>query len=230
MTAAQIRSLPIQELYSRWGTGYDQGRVNNMQGLDDTELETLLPKFVSMLAQSHDSSAAPLRVIDFGCGTGRNTLKLIAMIPGAEIIGLDATPALLEVAERRCKEASATLPDNLRPKGLSFHVYNPLEDKTGGKPPVEGQAQGLISTLVIEHLPLADFFKMCSQIVAPGRAEGAKWGFDLVEVQDGIPKDPNMSLYLSNRRCNSLKQEFQITTLKVYNLCDGSQVSSSTLP
>lgn len=60
MSAADIRSLPIQELYSRRGTSYDQGRVNNMQGLDDTVLETLLPKFVSLLLQSH-SSASPLK-------------------------------------------------------------------------------------------------------------------------------------------------------------------------
>jgi hypothetical protein len=26
----------------------------------------------------------------------------------------------------------------------------------------------------------------------PSRNEGAKWGFDLIEVQEGIPKDPNM--------------------------------------
>ncbi|KAL4744380.1 hypothetical protein BDW72DRAFT_199653 [Aspergillus terricola var. indicus] len=183
-----------------------------MQGLGDTELETLLPKFVSLLLQSH-SSASPLKVVDFGCGTGRNTLKLIAMLPGAKVVGLDATPALLEVAEKRCNEAYASLPDNLRPSGLSF--------------------KGLISTLVLEHLPLADFFRMCSSIVVPGgyllvtntheelagiahgsivepepgaklwseshlhaneavKNGGRKWGFDLVEVQEGVPEDPDM--------------------------------------
>ncbi|KAK6064477.1 hypothetical protein SCUP234_13004 [Seiridium cupressi] len=204
-----------------------------MQGLDDAELETLLPKFIALLTQSHSSSASSLKVVDFGCGTGRNTLKLIAMLPGAEITGLDATPALLEVAERRCNEAAAALPDGLRPKNISFKQYNPLEDKKGGKPPIENQAEGLISNLVLEHLPLAEFFKMCSEIVEPGgymlvtntheqlaniahgsiidpetgaqlwseshihsneavRSEASKWGFDLVEVQEGIPKDPNM--------------------------------------
>ena len=62
-----------------------------MQGLDDTGLETLLPKFTSLLLQSHDSSNVPLRAVNFGRGTGSITLKLMAMIPGAEIISLDAT-------------------------------------------------------------------------------------------------------------------------------------------
>lgn len=126
MGATEIRSLPIQELYSKWSTIYDQERANNLRGIGDKELETLLPKFTSLLVQSHSPSTAPLRVVDFGCGTGRNTLKLVAMLPGAEIIGLDATPDMLEVAERRCKEATAELPTNLRPGSLSFKVYNPL--------------------------------------------------------------------------------------------------------
>lgn len=99
MSATGICSLPVQELCSRWSVSYDPGRVNNLQGVDDTELETLLPKFTHLLVQSHGSSKNPLRIVDSGCGTGRNMLKLIAMLPGAEILGLDATPAMLEIAE-----------------------------------------------------------------------------------------------------------------------------------
>lgn len=246
MAGTEIRSLPVEELYSIWSTSYDlEGRVNNLRGLDDTELETLLPKFTSLLVKSHSSSTPPLRIVDFGCGTGRNTLKLMAMLPGAEIIGLDATPAMLEVAERRCNEASAELPENLRPGSLFFKVYNPLEKKTGEATPVPGQAQGLIGTLVIEHLPIAEFFKMCSELVAPGgyvlatnaheelarithgsivdpetgarlwseshihtneavKEEGAKWGFDLVEIQEGIPKDPNVVGFMRGH-CDGVK-------------------------
>lgn len=88
--------------------------------------------------------------------------------------------------------------------------------------------------MAIEHLPTAEFFKMCSEVVAPGgyvlatnahedlariapasivnpetgallwseshihtsevvKNEGAKWGFDLVEIQEVIPKDPNLA-------------------------------------
>ncbi|KAK8054629.1 hypothetical protein PG994_009696 [Apiospora phragmitis] len=169
MAAKEIRSLPVHELYSRWGAGYDQGRVNNMQGLDDTEMETLFPKFLSLLPLSDKPSALALKVIDFGCGTGRNTLKLVSTLPGADIVGLDATPALLEVAKRRCNEARAALPENQRPRGLSFHKYNPLEGGQGGPPPATArQAHGLISNLVVEHLPLPAFFKMCCEYIAPG--------------------------------------------------------------
>lgn len=132
MASTEIHILPVQELYSKWASSYEQGRVNNMQSLDETGLETLLPKFTSLLVQSHGSSKVPLRVVDFGCGTGRIMLKLMAMLPGAEIIGLDTTPALMEVAERRCNDALAELPADSRPKSLSFKLYNPLEDMTIG--------------------------------------------------------------------------------------------------
>ncbi|PGH05359.1 hypothetical protein AJ79_06828 [Helicocarpus griseus UAMH5409] len=240
--AEEIRSLPVEELYTQWGTSYDQGRVNNMQGLDDVELETLLPKYISLLlpqskATSGSSQAAsgPLRLVDFGCGTGRNTLKLITMLAAAgadaEIVGLDATPALLPLAEKRCNELAATLPANSQPKKLSFALYNPLKDIA--LPRFAENAQGLISTLVLEHLPLSEFFKLSAATVCPGGYllitnthsdfakvahgsivnpetgekywseshvhtiedvwnEGDRWGFEMVEVQEGIPKDPNM--------------------------------------
>ncbi|CAG7565391.1 unnamed protein product [Fusarium equiseti] len=100
MAAADIRSPPFKELYSQWGTSYDQGRVNNMQGLDYTELETLYPKFISLLQQSFGSSTSSLKRVDFGCGTGRNTLKLIAMLPGARDCRSRRNPNLAE----HCRE------------------------------------------------------------------------------------------------------------------------------
>jgi trans-aconitate 2-methyltransferase len=44
--------------------------------------------------------AAPRRVVDLGCGSGLSTAPLVARFPGAEIVGLDSSPAMLETARR----------------------------------------------------------------------------------------------------------------------------------
>ncbi|KAI0398681.1 S-adenosyl-L-methionine-dependent methyltransferase [Xylaria palmicola] len=138
-----------------------------MKGLDDAEVETLFPR-VSLTAPTEQQRLCLLRKWStLAAALGANTLKLVATLPGAEIVGLDATPGL-----RMTK---------------------------GGPPSIAGQAQGLTSNL------------KCSEILAPGRCvlvtnthdpesgeklwmktEGAKWGFEPVELQEGTPKDANM--------------------------------------
>ncbi|KAH8427018.1 class I SAM-dependent methyltransferase [Aspergillus melleus] len=224
-----IRSVPVEDLYSRWGAGYNQGRVNNLQALDDVQLKTFLPKYISLLQSAFPES---LRVVDFGCGTGRNTFKLATMLPGSEVVGLDATKSLLDVAEKQSEDLFAKTPPERRAKTVSFQVYNPL--KEGSRiPHVAEQAQGIICTLVLVHMELPGFFKMCDEMLVPGgyllisnthsdlakishgnyldpetgerlwsddhihtidgvKDEGTKCGFELLEVQEGIPDDPNM--------------------------------------
>lgn len=45
----------------------------------------------------------PKRIIDLGCGTGSTTLLLQQAFPDAEIIGLDLSPYMLIVAERKAQ-------------------------------------------------------------------------------------------------------------------------------
>jgi len=53
---------------------------------------------------SHVNLANPARIIDIGCGPGNSTGFLARRWPGAELIGLDSSRAMLE-------QARATLPD-----------------------------------------------------------------------------------------------------------------------
>lgn len=57
---------------------------------------------------------APRRVVDMGCGPGNSTELLAARWPGAELIGLDSSPAMLEAARQRLPQVQFAEADALR--------------------------------------------------------------------------------------------------------------------
>ena len=93
-------------------------------------------------------------------------------VPEATIICLDASPKMLEIAIRRLTERMTTL-ENASTKAKTFQaiVYNMINSSP--LPPSTLDADALISTLVLEHIPLFEFFRTLSQILKPG-------GFTLV--------------------------------------------------
>lgn len=225
---SEVKLIPVEDFYSRWVVDYDQGHLNTLQGIDESELATLLPKFLSLVLESH--SAPDLKLIDFGCGTGRATLKLLN-VPSATVIGLDATPSMLEIARRRCEERLASLPQDARAASVQCEVYNPLTHPA--PPECAHNAVGLISTLVMCHFSTAEFLEATGKLLQSGaillttcthadlarltkasvpdketgellwapndlhpveemEQEAPKWGFELLSVQECIPKDPNL--------------------------------------
>ncbi|MBW4439862.1 MAG: class I SAM-dependent methyltransferase [Plectolyngbya sp. WJT66-NPBG17] len=51
----------------------------------------------------------PLRILDLGCGTGSTTLLLKQAFPNAEVFGLDLSPFMLAVADRKAKQANLNI-------------------------------------------------------------------------------------------------------------------------
>lgn len=55
--------------------------------------------------------AAARRVFDLGCGPGNSTALLVERYPGAEVTGIDNSPAMLEAARAACPTASFAFGD-----------------------------------------------------------------------------------------------------------------------
>ena len=151
--------LPTIEAYDRWAPYYDTDG-NFLQKLDSYLLGQLLPTWTSSLPPSPS-------IIDLGCGTGRSTLQLLS-VDGAKIIGLEPSTKMLDIARQRCAEALHALAtsDSVRKAAtLEFLAFDILSyEQLFPKTPV----QAILSTLVLEHLPLAVFSDYCVKALMPG--------------------------------------------------------------
>ena len=133
-SSPSVHYMKTKEAYDIWASVYDTDG-NFLQALDTIEMSSLFTTFISNII-----SPSPWKLVDLGCGTGRNT-KLLLKIPSATIVGLDASSKMLEVA--RSQVQATALPDTR----FSFCVFDLL---SGEPPPLEALgADGLISTLVV---------------------------------------------------------------------------------
>ena len=88
-------------------------------------------------------------------------------VPEATIICLDASPKMLEIARTRLDERMTALDDaSTKAKAFQAIVYDMLGSNPLPRSALEADA--LISTLVLEHVPLFEFFRTLSQILKPG--------------------------------------------------------------
>ncbi|OTB02457.1 hypothetical protein M426DRAFT_74567 [Hypoxylon sp. CI-4A] len=164
-TFSSIRYLPTNEAYDRWAAVYDTDG-NFLQALDTIELKTLFPQFLRSIG-----FPKPWRIVDLGCGTGRNTTLLLTVADIGEVIALDASKGMLDVARSRLQQTSndASSPRLARvqdPSKVHLEVFDMLASSS--PPSLAYQVDGVISTLVIEHVPLPTFFSQVSQMLRPG--------------------------------------------------------------
>ncbi len=164
-----IKYLPTTEAYGRWAATYDHDS-NPLQALDDIELTKLIPHLLSLLP------ATGARLVDLGCGTGRNTLKLLAASNVRSILCLDASAEMLAEFTSKIRLTNPgphfgpvpeSTPRQSRGPEISWQVYDLLTDPDGSKI-ASIQADGVFSTLVLEHVPLNAFFRAVEKMLRPG--------------------------------------------------------------
>jgi ubiquinone/menaquinone biosynthesis C-methylase UbiE len=100
-------------------------------------------------------SGAGLQVLDAGCGTGASTAALLAVVPDAEIIAVDASQRMLEVA--RAKPW---------PKTVRF-VHSRIEDVADHG--IDGPFDGIMAAYLLRNLTDPDAqLRAFRQLLRPG--------------------------------------------------------------
>jgi len=163
-----IVSVPNAELYNRWAKVYDTDG-NILQSIDDSLLPPLLTQVFTLLP-----STSAITITELGCGTGRNTVKLLSPPSPSpnikELHALDLSPGMLEVAKQRCHTHLTANAFNtpLAPPILIFQQFDALHPESFPEvKQLEGKADLILSTLVLEHLPLGVFFHSVKSLLKP---------------------------------------------------------------
>ncbi|ORY19501.1 S-adenosyl-L-methionine-dependent methyltransferase [Clohesyomyces aquaticus] len=186
-----VHHIPTQEAYDAWASIYDADG-NMLQAIDDLELSTLLPEFVAQIPKATPAPTSTLNMIDLGCGTGRNTAKLLTntvlwpdqdVLESIHITGLDFSRGMLDVAAQKLGALVGTgtgrvtyqleqcdcFPTVANASASPIPVLqnqNQDQDREEGK--ILGPVDALVSTLVLEHVPLHDYFATLAALVRPG--------------------------------------------------------------
>ncbi|KAG2021031.1 hypothetical protein CC2G_006300 [Coprinopsis cinerea AmutBmut pab1-1] len=178
------------QLYNSWAKTYDTDG-NVLQQLDALAFEdTVIPLLTSSL------SNPPLKILELGCGTGRNTVLLKKYAPrGSVIYATDISEGMMEEARKKLGElvfngrgssvgrtsegeggeeetrAKWALIDlTTQQKELVEFLRDANACTTSNTDDTEEtyKVDALISTLVLEHVPLNSFFPVLSAVLKPG--------------------------------------------------------------
>jgi SAM-dependent methyltransferase len=184
-SSTPVQHIPTQLAYDQWASVYDTDG-NMLQAIDDVELSVLLPSFLTTVTSpstpntnvspspSSTSSSPTFRILDLGCGTGRNTSKLLSHPWPAgqriQIMGLDFSEKMLDISRSKLVSPSSSI--ELRLECCDPFQQSPQEalpTTTSPLPAVDGlkQQHAIISTLVLEHIPLRRFFTTLSSLLLP---------------------------------------------------------------
>jgi SAM-dependent methyltransferase len=171
--SASVQHIPTQAAYDQWAAIYDTDG-NMLQAIDDLELQTLLPDFLSQV-KSSTATEQEVRVLDLGCGTGRNTEKLVRYdwnSKSIQVIGLDFSQGMLDIAAKKLSPLLQEKEQQGVQSRLECCDCFPTVDNPSASPlpAVSGlrPVHAVTSTLVLEHIPLQDYFATLAALLLPG--------------------------------------------------------------
>lgn len=137
---------------------------NILQAIDDHEIPQLLKQFFDHMPRNGQA-----KLTEFGCGTGRNTTKLLRppyVNLLQEVHGLDLSDEMLQLARKRYEDSKTANGRGSSSAKVTFQIFDAL---THDSPPIEAtDADGVISTLVLEHLSIGIFFETVKRLLKKG--------------------------------------------------------------
>jgi len=129
----------VADAYDRWSRQYD----------DDQNATRDLDAFVLRQVPLRLAGA---RVLEVGCGTGKNSAWLVSQ--ARELIALDFSPGMLDVARRRVRASTARFVEH---------------DITRPWPAESASVDVVVGNLVLEHVhELAPVFAEAARVLRPG--------------------------------------------------------------
>ena len=162
-----IRVLQVIELTTKKKVYDTDGNI--LQSIDDLMLPTLLDHVFAFLP-----SDLPITITELGCGTGRNTVKLLSPKLSSprisSIAALDLSPGMLTVAKERCENylTANVFGALLDSPVVKFYEFDALNQELSPEiKALEGKADLVLSTLVLEHLPIDVFFHAVTSFLKP---------------------------------------------------------------
>ncbi|KAI9730323.1 MAG: hypothetical protein M1818_008226 [Claussenomyces sp. TS43310] len=171
-----IVSVSTAELYDRWAKFYDTDG-NMLQAIDDTEVPPLIAMLFAHLTRDKprgEPGTKRFKITELGCGTGRNTSKLLKGPFSVQITAfhaLDLSAEMLKLARQACLSPKTTHttqgPAVATGPTLHFQQFDAL-DGTQSLPLGVRGSDAVLSTLVLEHLPLDRFFATVAEMLGTG--------------------------------------------------------------
>jgi SAM-dependent methyltransferase len=128
-----VAAVPAPRWFFRFV--YDRESAAWGRGRDEPEQLEMVERTVDELA---NVVAPPGPVADLGCGPGAHTLALARR--GYDVVGVDGSPRMVEVARTRAERDEA---------GATFDVH----DVGGPLPFADASLGGVLAILVLQHLP-----------------------------------------------------------------------------
>jgi predicted TPR repeat methyltransferase len=137
-------------------------------------MQWMLPElWTEIKSQTQQKGRQQCKLVDMGCGTGRNTLQLLDTVcrdapeSNIQIIGVDASNGMLDIARQRTNTflTPPNIQVKLAPLDLLADIDSPSNAQTRD---LIRDADGMISTLVLEHIPIDTFFGTAASILRSG--------------------------------------------------------------
>ncbi|KAJ5382431.1 hypothetical protein N7517_000342 [Penicillium concentricum] len=170
VNSQKTQYMDTVEAYDKWAEVYDTDG-NFLQRLDTIEMHSLLPQFIDRVSrrfqpetEATETKTRPA-LVDLGCGTGRNTIQLLSALSTANkasdftVIGLDASRGMLDVARTATREYAKSATETDVELGI-LDLLQPVSKTQLPSSLCGVGAVGVISTLVLEHIPLERFLRL----------------------------------------------------------------------